>query len=116
MQRGGVTVTFGSDSCLEPETANAFAGMFYASARGNSAACGKECLPPQSESITRMESLLAYTLNAAKQLRMEHKTGSISVGKLADFVVIDRDVINCPVQELKQTKVEQTWFFGNRII
>ena len=116
MQRGGVTVTFGSDSWLEPETANAFAGMFYASARGNSAACGKECLPPQSESITRMESLLAYTLNAAKQLRIEHKTGSISVGKLADFVVIDRDVINCPVQELKQTKVEQTWFCGNRII
>lgn len=116
MQRGGVTVTFGSDSCLEPETANAFAGIFYASARGDSAACGKECLPPQSESMTRKESLLAYTLNAAKQLRIDHKTGSISVGKLADFAVIDRDVINCPVQELKEIKVEQTWFCGNRII
>ncbi len=116
MQRGGVTVTFGSDSCLEPETANAFAGIFYASARGDSAACGKECLPPQSESMTRKESLLAYTLNAAKQLRIDHKTGSISVGKLADFVVIDRDVINCPAQELKEIEVEQTWFCGNRII
>lgn len=114
MQRGGVTVTFGSDSCLEPETANAFVGMFYASARGDSAACGKECLPPQSESISRMESLMAYTVNAAKQLKLDYKTGSISVGKLADFAVIDRDVINCPVQELKKIKVEQTWFCGNR--
>ena len=116
MQRGGVAVTFGSDSCLEPETANAFVGMFYASARGDSSACGKECLPPQSESISRMESLMAYTVNAAKQLKLEQKTGSISVGKLADFVVIDRDVIQCPVQELKQIQVEQTWFCGDRVI
>lgn len=104
MQRGGVTVTFGSDSCLEPETANAFAGIFYASARGDADACGEECLPPQSESVTRMESLMAYTVNAAKQLKLDHKTGSISVGKLADFAVIDRDIINCPVHELKKKK------------
>ena len=115
MQRGGVTVTFGSDSCLEPETANAFVGMLYACARGNSAVCGKVCLPPQSESISRMESLFAYTINAAKQLRIENKTGSISVGKLADFVVIDRDVINCPIQELRDTQVMQTWFCGKRV-
>ena len=57
---------------------------------------------------------MAYTVNVAKQLKLDYKTGSISVGKLADFAVIDRDVINCPVQELKKIKVEQTWFCGNR--
>ena len=113
MQRGGVTVTFGSDSCLEPETANAFAGMFYACARGDENACGKECLTPQTESISRMDCLMAYTINGARQLGLDHETGSITVGKLADFITLDRDLINCPIHELKEIQVTQTWFRGN---
>lgn len=116
MQRGGVTVTFGSDSCLDPETANAFSGMFYACARGDASVCKEEALPPRSESISRMESLLAYTSNAARQLKIDHKTGSISAGKSADFAIISHDLIRCPLQELKDIQVLQTWFGGNRVI
>jgi len=112
MQRKGVTVTFGSDSCLEEETSNAFLGMYYSCARGDESLCGKKNLPPKSESIARMESLYAYTINGARQLMLDKETGSITSGKSADFVILDRDIIKCQLEELKDTRVLQTYFCG----
>ena len=115
MVRNGVKVTFGSDCCLDPETSNAFEGMFYAVARGNRELTGNECLPPERESIARMESLKAYTINGAMQLGIAEETGSITVGKSADFVIVDRDVIDCSEEELKNTKVIKTLFRGSEV-
>ena len=114
MQRNGVTVCFGSDSCLEPETSDAFLGMFYACARGDEALCKDECLGPESESISRQDCLKAYTINCARQLKTDSETGSISAGKTADFVILDRDIMNCPAEELKDTRVLNTYFRGKR--
>ncbi|MBO5561535.1 MAG: amidohydrolase family protein [Firmicutes bacterium] len=108
-------MTFGSDSCLEPGTADPFWGMFYACARGNDELCKKECLNPESEAIGRMDALLAYTLNCARQLGMETETGSIVPGKSADFVITDRDIIGCHLKELRDTHAVQVWFRGNRV-
>ena len=115
MQKNGVIVTFGSDSCLDPETSNAFEGMFYACARGNEQVCKEECLPPESEKLTRMESLFAYTINGAKQLGVSGETGSIAVGKSADFVIADRNIIDCDLKMLKETKVLKTFFRGREV-
>ncbi len=115
MVRGGVPVTFGSDSCLEEETANPFLGMFYACARGDKEACGSECLPPRAESLTREEALKAYTINGARQLGLEKETGSITPGKSADFVIVDRDIMNCTLQELKEAHAVRTYFCGRQV-
>ena len=115
MQRNGVCVSFGSDSFLEEETANAFTGMFYACARGDKELCGEECLAPESERIGRMESLLAYTINGAKQLGLDKETGSITPGKSADFLILDRDIIKCPLSELRSAMSEETYFRGKKI-
>ncbi len=112
MQRSGVTVSFGSDSCLEPETANAFEGMFCACTRGDSSIWKDEALPPSDEAVTRMESLYAYTINGAMQLSVGDETGSIEPGKSADFLILDRDMINCTEEELQKTKVLNTFFRG----
>ncbi|MBQ9721229.1 MAG: amidohydrolase family protein [Oscillospiraceae bacterium] len=113
MLRHGVTVSFGSDSCLEPETANPFLGMYYAEARGDAVLC-RECYPPRSEGISRMDSLRAYTVNGARQLGLEEETGSITVGKSADFVILDRDIMTCPLPELKEMETSEVWFCGKR--
>lgn len=112
---GGVSVSFGSDSCLEEETSNPFLGMFYACARGDIDSCGSECLPPLSERLSRQDALQAYTINGARQLGLDHETGSITPGKSADFVITDRDIMNCTLSELKEARALQTYFCGCRV-
>ena len=112
MVRNSVRVTFGSDSCLEKNTANPFLGMYYACARGD-ADCEGLCCPPQSEGIGREECLLAYTIDGAGQLGLDRETGSIEAGKSADFVILDRDILNCTLEELRETRVRETFFRGN---
>ncbi|MBR4173434.1 MAG: amidohydrolase family protein [Clostridia bacterium] len=68
-----------------------------------------------SEAIGRMDALLAYTLNCARQLGIETETGSIVPGKSADFVITDRDIIGCRLKELRDTHAVQVWFRGNRV-
>lgn len=61
---------------------------------------GKVIYP--EERITRVEALKMYT-NWAAYLQFSEKTkGSIEAGKLADLVVIDRDYLNCPEDEIRQ--------------
>ncbi|MBR2067680.1 MAG: amidohydrolase [Solobacterium sp.] len=110
MQRNGVTISFGSDSCLEEETANAFLGMYYACMREE-----KGILAPKEESINRLESLYAYTINGAKQLQLERETGSISCDKSADFVILDEDFLNCSMKKLKNIQIQRTYFRGEMV-
>ena len=114
MLKNGVTVSFGSDACTDMPAANAFEGMYDAVARGVDPA-GLGLYPPATEGISRQEALTAYTIAGARQLGWEKETGSITPGKSADFLVLDHDIINCPLSELKQTRVIQTIFRGNTI-
>ncbi|MFO1336733.1 MAG: amidohydrolase [Burkholderiaceae bacterium] len=58
------------------------------------------------------DMIAAYTINAARALRMEAQVGSIEVGKLADFVVLDRDPYTAPSDQIMQIGVVQTFFAG----
>lgn len=62
-------------------------------------------LPPASERIDSLENLLkSYTINAAKQLRLDKVTGSIKVGKSADLVVWDTNWFTHADQFAKSNK------------
>lgn len=45
----------------------------------------------------------------------EKELGSIETGKRADFVVLDRDLLECPIDDLKDAKVLQTWLEGKPV-
>lgn len=64
-----------------------------------------QCMP-------RGAMLQAYTINAARALRMEGQIGSIEPGKLADMVLVDRDVLTVSPESLSQTQVLWTLFRG----
>ncbi|MBT6209670.1 MAG: amidohydrolase family protein, partial [Woeseia sp.] len=54
------------------------------------------------ESVGVHDTLRAYTSVAARQVFLEDKIGSIEVGKLADLVVWDRDLLATPIDELRE--------------
>ena len=45
----------------------------------------------------------------------ETRKGSLEPGKLADFIVLDRDILTCPVDEVKDIQVEATYVGGTRV-
>jgi predicted amidohydrolase YtcJ len=73
-----------------------------------------QVLAPE-ERITVEQALTLYTRNGAYAGFEEGVKGSLAPGKLADFIVVDRDVLSVPADELKDVKVLQTWVGGQQI-
>ena len=67
------------------------------------------------ESIDRESMFQAYTLNAAKALRLDSQIGSLAPGKQADLIVLDRDVFKVSDEELFDTQVLRTFFAGKQV-
>jgi len=66
----------------------------------------------EREAITVAEALDAYTWLGAYSGREEHEKGSLEIGKLADFAVLDRDILAGPTDALRETRVVSTWVGG----
>ncbi len=65
-----------------------------------------------NERLTRAQALKGMTLDPAYASFADHDLGSLTPGKKADFVVLDRDIMTLPVQEILQTKVCATVIDG----
>ncbi|CDF83249.1 amidohydrolase [Pseudomonas knackmussii B13] len=74
----------------------------------------KGVLNPE-ERIDRQTMFYAYTLNAAKTIGLEKQIGSLTAGKQADLVVIDRDLFSVPDEELAEARVLRTLFGGREV-
>ena len=64
------------------------------------------------QAITPLQALEAYTINAAYQFGMEEEAGSLEIGKLADFVVLDRNPLEIDPDEIKDVRVLATMLGG----
>jgi predicted amidohydrolase YtcJ len=67
------------------------------------------------ERLSREEALRLYTWNNAYLTHEEKIKGSLEVGKLADFIIIDRDILTCDAKQIPFTKVLYT-FVGGRLV
>ena len=67
------------------------------------------------QAITLAEAIEIYTIQGARALRLEDRTGSIEVGKLADFIVLDRNIFEIPIEDVGATQVYQTFFEGSLV-
>ena len=62
--------------------------------------------------ISREQALRLYTINNAWLTFEEDRKGSLEKGKLADFIICDRDILTCPVDDVQDVKVLKTYIGG----
>lgn len=65
--------------------------------------------------LTREQTLRGMTIWAAKANRMEKQVGSIEVGKKADFILLDKDLMKVPTDSILHVKVLKTYSNGERV-
>lgn len=106
----GVVLAFGTDYPVEPITP--FRGIYCAVTRKNEAGT-KEYLPEQK--LTMDQAIAAYTTGSAYAEFAEQQKGVLEKGRLADFVVLDRDITKVDPEEILKTRVLRTVVGGRTV-
>ncbi len=106
----GVTLAFGTDYPVEPVAP--FRGLYAAVTRKSED--GKlEYFPEQR--LTIDQAIAAYTTGSAYAEFTEKDKGILAPGKLADFVVLDRDLTAIPTEQILATRVLRTVVGGKTV-
>ena len=115
IQKAGGILVAGSDAPVETRDPRPFVNMARALVRR---------LPGQpslnaAEEVSIRDVLDAYTINGARFLGREQDAGSLEVGKSADFIVLDQDILQLAARgqadQIAATSVLQTWFMGREV-
>ena len=100
------------DSLRSINPYNPFLGMWVTITRQARWYEGK--LHPE-EALTREQAIRFYTTNNAYLQFKEKEIGSIEPGKFADLVVLDTDLLTCPVDDIKNTQALRTYLNGKLV-
>ncbi|MGQ9576736.1 MAG: amidohydrolase [Thermoguttaceae bacterium] len=65
--------------------------------------------------LTRQQAIRLYTINNAYLTFEEHQKGSLEPGKLADFIILDNDILTCPDDQVKDLRVQATYLGGKPV-
>jgi len=112
MIENGVPLVFGSDSPVEAP--DPFAGIAVAVSRQDANGQPPGGWQPQ-QTITREQALAAYTAGAAYAGFADGRFGELKSGQRADFLFVDRDPLTSSPEELRHTKVLETWIGGQKV-
>lgn len=105
----GTIIASGSD--FPVELANAFHGLHAAITRqDHNNQPQKGWLP--GEKMTPAQALRSFTIDAAYAAHQEKTLGSLEKGKWADFILVDRNIVDDNPTDIWKTKVLQTWIAG----
>ena len=67
------------------------------------------------QALTREQAIRFYTMNNAHLMFMENEVGSLEKGKLADFIVLDRNILTCPEDQIASTQCLETIVAGKQV-
>lgn len=68
-----------------------------------------------AEAISRQQAIQFYTINCARAMFLDDHVGSLEKGKLADFIVLDTDLLTGPVDAIRDTQVLRTYLNGKLV-
>ena len=108
MMDNNINVAFSSDYPVADF--NPFVNIYFAVTR-----CDLEGHPVEkisTQAISIAQALKAYTIGSAYCLNMEQKIGTLEVGKLADIIVLDRNLFDVDKNSICNTKVDLTMVDG----
>ncbi len=108
----GARLALGSD--FPVEQVNPMLGIYAAISRQDLNGNPQGGWYPQ-QALSREEAIRGFTIDAAWAAFMEDQVGSLEVGKRADFIVLDRDLMSIAVSEIPATQVLETWLDGQRV-
>jgi predicted amidohydrolase YtcJ len=111
----GTRIAYGSDWPVDP--LDEWFALKVGVTRTNSPDAGKQYAGRLSEDggLTRQQALRTMTTNASYELHQDAKAGSLEAGKLADFIVLDRNYFDVPAEQIADIKVLQT-VVGGRVV
>jgi hypothetical protein len=108
----GVRIAGGSDAPVEP--VQPLKGFYAAVTRQDEEGWPEGGWHPEQK-VSREEALRMFTLDAAYSVFEEDLKGSLEPGKLADLVVLSKDILSIPAEEILTTEVEST-YLGGRLV
>ena len=114
-KEAGAIVAAGSDAPVLTKDPQPFVNMEFGVTRA------RHGLPPVSpqQRLNIRDLIDAYTINGARALNRASEIGSLEVGKSADFIIVDQNILALADQghpeKIGETKVLETWFMGKKV-
>ncbi len=105
-------VIAGSDWAVVPSP-NPWIGIETAVTRRNPG--GSERSFGLGEAITLKQAIEMFSINAARRMGIEAQAGSLTAGKWADFLVLDRNPFDMPVTQIHTIQPVETWIAGAKV-
>jgi predicted amidohydrolase YtcJ len=112
LMKSGVVLANGSDFPVEEP--NPMLGIYAAMTRQDAEGRPEGGWMPDQR-LSREEALASFTINAAFAAHMEKDLGSLEPGKLADMIVLSRDIMEVPPADILTTTVLRT-IVGGRVV
>ncbi len=115
LEAAGARVAFGSDWPVDP--LDEWFALKVAVTRTNAPSAAPEYRGRLGDDpgLSRGEALRAATIDAAYELHQDDETGSLEVGKFADFIVLDRNPLKVPAEEIAKTMIFET-VVGGKVV
>ena len=116
LANAGARIAYGSDWPVDP--LDEWFALKVGVTRTNSPSSGPKYAGrrlSEDAGLSRAAVLRAITLNSSYELHQEQATGSLEVGKFADLIVLDRNALKIPAEEIAQVKVLQTVVGGRTV-
>src|SRR5690606_19316023 len=104
----------GSDWPSAVPSMNPWAGIEAMVTRQDPYENGGPALGPE-QAVSLEQAIRIFTLAGASALRLEDRTGSITEGKSADFVVLDRNIFEVSIDEVSEARPAMTFFEGRLV-